>query len=181
LYDQFFNLKPDYYPLLIRQLKNYQKKISFFKELDEKRTKFEQKKYKAVLESILLKTNFKDLKILWSAIEFFGDEKNEFSNLKFALECALKSCEIVENNDFKCKIMEKCISLLLKPLNYSEENVQLANGISDKLLEINNNHRNNYIKGSIFYRQGNFEKALEFFEIAISKNPKELLYHQEYR
>jgi tetratricopeptide (TPR) repeat protein len=181
LYDQFFILKPNYFPLLIRQLKHYQERILFFKEQDEKRTKFEQKKYKAVLESLLLNTKFKDLNILWSAVEFFGDEKHEFSNLKIALEYALKSYEIVEENNFKCKIMEKCISLLMKPPNFSKENLNLANEFSDKLLEINNNHRNHYIKGSIFYREGNFEKALESFEIAISKNPKELLYHQEYR
>ena len=63
---------------------------------------------------------------------------------------------------------------------FINENLNLANKIGDELLlETNFNDRSFYIKGSIKYRESDFENAFEYFEKAISKNPKELLYQQE--
>eukprot|EP01080_Neovahlkampfia_damariscottae_P001534 gene1534-12660_t len=182
LYDQFYQLNTKNLRLLKKQVQLYKEKILFYKNNDLKRLEFEQIKYKQILESILIVTEYNDLGCLWDAVEFFSDEKNEFSNFSMALGYSLKCKSLVKNIQFKIKILEKCISLLMKPINSSVENLKMANDIGDELLLLTDyNSRSYYIKGSIKYRESDFEKALEFYELAISKNPKEILYHHEFK
>jgi tetratricopeptide (TPR) repeat protein len=147
-----------------------------------------RKNYEECLDNLLI-LNENDPVIIWEAILFYSEKNNElifvnYESYKKALTLCNTILEIKPeiNTTLKCMVLEKMITIHMKTEFSTEKDIQLAKKLSKELLKITNgNDRSLYIRGSIYYRELNFNKCLEYYEKAIEKNNKNELFQLEYK